>query len=267
MRWKIFEPNMLAWFGMMRFSLLPNNLMIYLLLVSNQFIAICEISLDVGCSCFRVNLDLINPGQSLAAALCFRKNRKGCCVSGKTIPKIGACRLAIVGAGLVGKRHAAAIDEHRDTELVAIVDLSKSGQDFAAGHNVPFYDNIELLLNAQQIDGVILSTPTPLHLEHGLSCIAHGLPTLIEKPLAATAQQARQLVDASRDASVPVLVGHHRRYNPIIDEAHRAINEGRIGEIRVIPAQCWFYKPDDYFDDAPWRKRVGAGPISVNPRA
>ena len=179
-------------------------------------------------------------------------------------PKMGPCRLAIVGAGLVGKRHAAAIDMHRDIELTAIVDPSDAGRDFAGDRGVPCYDNIDSLLVAQQINGVILSTPTPLHLEHGLSCIANGIPALIEKPLATDAQEAKQLVDASKETNVPILVGHHRRHNPIIDEAHHLIAEGRIGEVRIIHAQCWFYKPDKYFDCAPWRKRPGAGPISVN---
>ena len=44
----------------------------------------------------------------------------------------------------------------------------------------------------------------------------------------------------------------------------RSLKRGRLGTIRTVHANCWFYKPDDYFEVAPWRKKRGAGPISVN---
>ena len=50
----------------------------------------------------------------------------------------------------------------------------------------------------------------------------------------------------------------------MVKAAKAAIDAGRIGDIRAIQALCWFYKPDYYFDAAPWRTRKGAGPISVN---
>ena len=51
---------------------------------------------------------------------------------------------------------------------------------------------------------------------------------------------------------------------PIIQKAATLIRDGAIGDVRVAQATCWFYKPDDYFETAPWRTKQGAGPISVN---
>ena len=90
------------------------------------------------------------------------------------------------------------------------------------------------------------------------------MPVLVEKPIATTAEDARSLVNAAEQAGVPILVGHHRRHNPLILKAHEMIGEGLIGEVRAVHASCWFYKPDPYFEEAPWRQRIGAGPISVN---
>jgi predicted dehydrogenase len=59
-------------------------------------------------------------------------------------------------------------------------------------------------------------------------------------------------------------VGHHRRHNPLIQKAKELIVSGEIGNIRALQATCWFYKPDEYFDIAPWRTQKGAGPVSVN---
>ncbi|MEY8100002.1 Gfo/Idh/MocA family protein, partial [Falsihalocynthiibacter sp. S25ZX9] len=87
---------------------------------------------------------------------------------------------------------------------------------------------------------------------------------LVEKPLAVTAKEAEKLVQAAQANGVPLIVGHHRRYNQIIQKAASLISEGVIGDIRSLQATCWLYKPDYYFDVAPWRTQKGAGPISVN---
>ena len=50
----------------------------------------------------------------------------------------------------------------------------------------------------------------------------------------------------------------------MVKTAKSAIESGAIGDVRAVQATCWFYKPDYYFDVAPWRTKKGAGPISVN---
>ena len=168
-------------------------------------------------------------------------------------------QLVVVGAGLVGRRHINAIAGLHGVSLVGIVE-PETPQD----HDVPCYPTIDAMFDAISPHGVILSTPTPLHISGGLSCIAHGCPVLVEKPLATSVEEARVLTTAAAEAGVPLLVGHHRRHNPLIQKVAALIAEGAIGEVRAAQATCWFYKPDDYFDVAPWRKKKGAGPISVN---
>lgn len=173
-------------------------------------------------------------------------------------------RLAIAGLGLVGKRHADAIRHVDGVELAAIVDLTEDAKEFADEHGINCYSDLAALFAADKPDGVILSTPTLLHTEQGLACIAQNCPILIEKPLAATVAEAEQIAFAGAKANVPVLVGHHRRHNPIIQKAKEVIASGAIGQIRTVQATCWFYKPDSYFEEAVWRTQKGAGPISVN---
>lgn len=176
----------------------------------------------------------------------------------------GAKKIAIAGLGLVGQRHATAIAEIGTAELAAIVDPSQEAAAFAGARGIAYYVSLEEMLARAEPDGVVLSTPTGLHVQQGLACIAAGVPVLIEKPLADDLTEAAALVEASTRAGVPVLVGHHRRHNPLIGQAHALIARGEIGEVRAVNATCWFYKPDDYFEVAPWRKRKGAGPILVN---
>ncbi len=167
-------------------------------------------------------------------------------------------KLAVVGAGLVGQRHIAAIGQVDGVELAAVVEPGPTEQ------SVPVFASLEDMFAAVDVDGVILSTPTLMHVDGGMACMDRGVPVLIEKPLAASADDAQGLIDRAREKDVAILVGHHRRHNPIIQKTAELIKEGAIGQPRAAQVTCWFYKPDDYFDVAPWRKKAGAGPISVN---
>jgi predicted dehydrogenase len=148
--------------------------------------------------------------------------------------------------------------------LSAIVEPSPEGKAAAVALDVPVFVSLDEMLSTSRPDGVVLATPTPLHLEQGLACISAGCPVLIEKPIAVTSEDARQLTEAADKAGVPLLVGHHRRHNGMVQAAKRALTEGAVGDIRAVQATCWFYKPDHYFEVAPWRTKKGAGPVSVN---
>lgn len=167
-------------------------------------------------------------------------------------------KLAVVGAGLVGQRHIAAIERVEGVELAAVVEPGPTEQ------SVPVFQNLPEMFDALSVDGVILSTPTLLHVDGAMDCVTRDVPVLIEKPLAASADDAEGLIDVAQRRGVPILVGHHRRHNPIIQKSAKLIKDGAIGQVRAAQVTCWFYKPDDYFDVAPWRKKTGAGPISVN---
>ena len=173
-------------------------------------------------------------------------------------------RLALIGFGLIGRRHAGIIRRTPELELVAIVEPDTQAQQAAQRLQAPIYPDLAGMLAQASPDAVVLATPTPLHLEQGLACIAARLPVLIEKPIAVSASEAQVLVDSAHAADVPLLIGHHRRHNGAVQAAKAAIDSGVIGAIRAVQATCWFYKPDYYFAAAPWRTRPGAGPISVN---
>ena len=172
-------------------------------------------------------------------------------------------RIAVIGYGLVGRRHAEAIRADGRLSLAGIVEPDPAGRADAMALGAPVLDDLAGLAGVAP-DGCVIATPTPLHLPLALDCIARGWPLLIEKPIAVTTAEARRIVDAAAAAGVPVLVGHHRRHNGRVAAAKSALAGGAIGDIRAVQCTCWFYKPDAYFEAAPWRKRPGAGPISVN---
>jgi predicted dehydrogenase len=172
-------------------------------------------------------------------------------------------RIAVAGVGLIGKRHVEAVMAARGVVLAAIVDPTDAARAFASGHGAPWFGSLGELIVAEAADGVIIATPSQMHVEHGLECVAAGLPLLVEKPIATDVAAAEKLVAAAESANVPVLVGHHRRHNQLIQRAKAEIKSGAIGTIVSVTCITWFFKPDDYFD-AEWRRMPGAGPVYLN---
>jgi len=178
-------------------------------------------------------------------------------------PSTHPIRIAVAGAGLIGKRHIAAIDVVPNVTLACIVEPSDEGESLAKAKGTALYRTLADMLSTNRPDGIILATPNQTHVEAGLACIAAGIPTLIEKPLATDTASALSLVNAAEAANIPILTGHHRRYNPLVQKAHDVISSGAIGRITAIHGQTWLRKPDDYFD-VEWRSLTGAGPVFIN---
>jgi predicted dehydrogenase len=172
-------------------------------------------------------------------------------------------RFAIVGAGLIGARHAKAIAQAEGAELVAIADPAPGAAALARTLGVAQFDTLDALIDAKICDAVYLCTPTAMHGLGARACIAAGLPVLVEKPLESDIPAARAMVAEAEAAGVPLLTGHHRRHNPLIAAAKSEIENGALGRIVSAHAMFWLMKPDDYFD-VPWRRAPGAGPILTN---
>nr|WP_175800096.1 Gfo/Idh/MocA family oxidoreductase [Burkholderia anthina] len=173
-------------------------------------------------------------------------------------------KLAVAGAGLIGRRHIELIQASERCHLSAIVDPGPAAQEIAEAAGVPLHRTLDALFSACRPDGVVLATPNHLHVEQALECIVAGVPALVEKPVAHTLEEGERLLDAADRGSVPLLVGHHRAHSPILAKAREVIRQGRLGKIVSVVGSAVFYKPDDYFDVAPWRRQAGGGPILIN---
>ncbi|MEP1353753.1 MAG: Gfo/Idh/MocA family oxidoreductase [Tateyamaria sp.] len=162
-------------------------------------------------------------------------------------------RIGVAGAGLIGRQHIAAIDRTPNVTLSAVLDPSVSEMEWPRAR-----DLAEL---ARQSDGIILAVPNALHAPMAKELIGAGCPMLIEKPLTGTAAEGADLVACAGD--VPILVGHHRRHNPLVAKAKEIIDSGVLGALTAVHGQCWLPKPDHYYE-ADWRQGAGAGPLFIN---
>jgi len=173
--------------------------------------------------------------------------------------------IGIIGFGLVGKRHAIAIKKTNGLILSDIIEHDPTSlQDLDKNENYNIHNDLGEYLDKNKPDGLIISTPTILHIDQAMKCVDKKIPLLIEKPISVHATDALALIKKSKEINVPILVGQHRRHNQIVKKTKKILSEGVLGKIRSIQATCWFYKPNHYFDAAPWRKLKGAGPVYVN---
>lgn len=172
-------------------------------------------------------------------------------------------RIAVAGAGLIGRRHIAAIAATPGVELHSIIDPSDAGRDQADRIGASWHGSLSGALERDRPDGIVLATPNQVHVENALECVVAGVPALIEKPLATDLEAGHDLVVAGETAGVALLVGHHRRHNPLIAAARKQISDGLLGALVAVHGMFWLMKPDDYFDTE-WRRQPGGGPIFLN---
>ena len=171
--------------------------------------------------------------------------------------------IALMGVGIMGMKHLEAIKKCHNINVTAIIENDKKKLS-KLNIKTNYYETISEAFQNHKIDGVIISTPNSEHLKNSLEVIEKKCPLLIEKPIATNSEDALKIKKLSNKKNVDVLVGHHRRHNPIIKKAYEIINKSVIGEIRTVHINCQMYKPDEYFESSIWKKEKGAGPIFVN---
>jgi predicted dehydrogenase len=174
-------------------------------------------------------------------------------------------RILVSGPGLIGKVHAKLIQARADCTVAAIVSRrSEASTAFAADLGVPFFTDINEALEAERVDAAIISSPNACHYTQAMACIRKQIPTLIEKPITPDIQEAKSIVDSAERADVPVLVGDHRMYNPLLEQARQFLGSPMFGKLVAVQGAALFYKPAHYFREGPWRAHAGGGPILIN---
>lgn len=181
-----------------------------------------------------------------------------------------ALRFIVVGAGLIGPRHAQHILKRDDCVLFAIVDRLEKGPGVAAKLNTLHFRNLDEMFDFCSTykvpgpDAAIVATPNHTHTELGVRLAARGVHLLIEKPMASSVEDCRSLLRFCNHHRVQLLIGHHRRFNPYI--AATKAHMQRIGQPVAVQGVWALKKHDAYFAEKAWRRSVrnGGGTILIN---
>ncbi len=163
-------------------------------------------------------------------------------------------RVALVGCGRISGNHFDAISKVENLELAAVCDIVEE-RARAAGekHGVPFFTSYAEMLAKAACHIVVIATPSGLHPEHGVAAAMAGKQVVTEKPMAISLAGADALVDACDRAGVNLFVVKQNRLNAPVKLVKRAIDKGRFGRIFLANTTVRWARPQEYYDQAPWR--------------
>src|SRR5215813_13921170 len=142
-------------------------------------------------------------------------------------------RLGVVGAGVMGYNHARVLAEMPGVSLVGVADPDEKQADFVRRTlGCAAVSDVSDLL-ALGVDAVSIAAPTHLHRSIALTAIARGVHVLVEKPIASSVEEGRDIITAARRAGVTLMVGHVERFNPAVQAIKEAIREEDILSIAI----------------------------------
>src|SRR6204780_4833753 len=144
-----------------------------------------------------------------------------------------ALRVGVIGAGIMGSNHARVLAGLPDVTLIGIVDpLPEHRARATELVGCRSFAGLDELL-AEGVDAVTIAAPTHLHHEIALACIARSIHVLVEKPIAASVEEGREIVAAASRAGARAMAGHVERFNPAVAAIKQAISGEEIMSIAI----------------------------------
>lgn len=164
-------------------------------------------------------------------------------------------RVAVVGCGRISKKHFEAIMYHAEQlELVSVCDkdpqiLSTTYEKYG----VPTYLQLAEMIKTEELDLVVLCTPSGLHAKQAELAAKYGISVVTEKPMATRWHDGLRMVKACDDAGVKLFVVKQNRHNSTLKLLKNAIRKGRFGRIYMVNINVFWTRPQEYYDSAKWR--------------
>ena len=147
-------------------------------------------------------------------------------------PHAAELGVGIVGLGLIGALHARVVQEHPRLRVAAVTDADRATAVGAADtFGCAVAASADELAERDDVGAVIVCTPEDRHLGPALAALERGKPTLVEKPLATTVEDAEALVACASGSGTLLLPGHVLRFDARYDQARNAVTGGELGEL------------------------------------
>jgi UDP-N-acetyl-2-amino-2-deoxyglucuronate dehydrogenase len=163
-------------------------------------------------------------------------------------------RVALVGCGRIARNHVEAIKLIDGLELVGACDSDEErAKALTTPLGIPAFKSYEKMLAEVDCDVVAITTPSGLHPAQGVIAARAGKHVVTEKPMAISLRGADELVKACDDAGVKLFVVKQNRLNAPIQRLKQAVDKGRFGRLYVANCTVRWSRPQEYYDQAPWR--------------
>lgn len=166
-------------------------------------------------------------------------------------------RWGIIGCGDVTEvKSGPGFQKSDHSSLIAV--MRRNGElatDYARRHNVPkWYDNADQLINDPEVDAVYIATPPAFHKEYTIKCAQVGKPVYVEKPMALNTAESLEMIQACKEANVPLFVAFYRRSMPKFLRIKELLDSGIIGDIRYVTIKNTTPSSEEALEsELPWR--------------
>ena len=161
---------------------------------------------------------------------------------------------AIVGGGVIGPTHAAALDALPNARLIAVVDEdAERARALAGSYGAEASTDLDGVLARPDVDVITVCVPSGRHAAIGVRAAQAGKHVVVEKPLEVTLQAADRLISAAGDAGVKLGVISQHRFDPGVRRMKELIESGRLGRLILGDAFVKWYRTQQYYDSGDWR--------------
>jgi len=172
--------------------------------------------------------------------------------------------IGIIGAGTITNGHVAGLKLIPEmAKIVAICDVNvEAAQEKATEFNATVYSDYKEMLDKEKLDIALVCLPHFLHCPVGLDVLSKGIHLFLEKPMANTVAECRQLIEASKASGKALFVGQTHQYRSILLKAKELIKSGAIGEVKMIYDEIVAYY--NWENRKPWfldPKKAGGGAL------
>src|SRR4051794_9438683 len=151
----------------------------------------------------------------------------------RAVKSNAALRMGVIGIGTMGSNHARVLAGISGVQLVGVADPDRAQRELVTGAlGCPAVESVEALLDFG-LDAVTIAAPTHLHRDIALVCIERGTHVLVEKPIASSVEEGREIIAAARRAGVTLMAGHVERFNPAVQAIKNAIRGEDILSIAI----------------------------------
>ena len=163
-------------------------------------------------------------------------------------------RFGIVGCGVIGPTHAAAIARLPDAQLVAVADSdAELAVKLAQTYDATPYADLQDMLDRADLDVVDVCTPSGLHAEQACRVMRSGRHVVVEKPMAITLTDADRMLRVQRESGVKLAVVSQHRFDPAAQRVHALLEEGAFGRLVLGDAHVAWWRAQSYYDSCDWR--------------
>src|SRR5947209_7727721 len=151
----------------------------------------------------------------------------------RAVKSDAALRMGVIGIGTMGSNHARVLAGLSGVQLVGVADPDRAQRELVTRTlGCPAVESVEALLDLG-VDAVTIAAPTHLHRDIALVCIERGIHVLVEKPIASSVEEGREIIAAARRAGVTLMAGHVERFNPAVQAIKSAIRGEDILSIAI----------------------------------